>query len=154
MEISFAELKEKEIVNVCDGKKLGHITDIVFDNENGIVKGIVVPGERKLFKRNDDVFIPLEKLKRIGDDVILIRLQVQNRVGFDYQNNLIVENSRYNYGKNNDVYYDYRQSKERRGFQNNQYIKGEILPNDARNQNQSSKKSFVRFKPINNEKYK
>ena len=36
MEISFAELKEKEIVNVCDGKKLGHITDIVFDNENGI----------------------------------------------------------------------------------------------------------------------
>ena len=74
MEISFAELKEKEIVNVHDGRKLGRITDVLFDHLNGEVKGVVVPGERKLFHRSEDLFIPLSKIKRIGDDVILVAI--------------------------------------------------------------------------------
>ena len=70
MEILFTDLKEKEVVNVYDGKKLGRIIDLVFDIQTGKVIGIVVPGERKIFRRADDIFVPLEKLKRIGDDVI------------------------------------------------------------------------------------
>ena len=30
MELSFLDLKEREIINVYDGKKLGRIIDIVF----------------------------------------------------------------------------------------------------------------------------
>lgn len=154
MDVSFAELKEKEIINVCDGKKLGHIIDIVFDNENGIVRGIIVPGERKLFKKSDDIFIPLEKLKRIGDDVVLIKLQVQNRGSLDYQNNIMIENSRYNLGRNDDNYYEYRQPKNRQISSQNRYVNEKEQKNIVKGQSQSNNKSFVRFKPINNIKYK
>lgn len=85
MEILFTDLKEKEVVNVYDGKKLGRIIDLVFDIQTGKVIGIVVPGERKIFRRADDIFVPLEKLKRIGDDVILVGIQVQeSTAGYGY----------------------------------------------------------------------
>ena len=57
MEVSFLDLKEREIINVYDGKKLGRIIDVVFDNRNGIVKGIIVPGDKKIFRKAEDVFI-------------------------------------------------------------------------------------------------
>ena len=50
MEVSFSELKEKEIINVLDGKKLGRIIDILFDNASGVVRGVIIPGEKKLFR--------------------------------------------------------------------------------------------------------
>lgn len=73
MDISYNDLKSKEVVNLCDGSKLAHIIDIVFDSDTGRIKGFVVPGERKIFKKVEEFFIPLEKVRRIGDDVILIR---------------------------------------------------------------------------------
>ncbi len=74
MEISFSNLRSKEIVNLFDGKRLGHLTDVSFDKETGRVLGFVVPGPKKMFRKVDDIFIPLELIKKIGDDVILVRL--------------------------------------------------------------------------------
>ncbi len=77
MEISFCELRTKEVVNICDGKKLGNIVDIVFNSCTCKITGIVVPGERSFFsfiKSNPDVFIPFCKIRKIGKDVILVEL--------------------------------------------------------------------------------
>ena len=106
MEVSFTELKEKEIVNVSDGKKLGHIVDILFDNSSGSVRGIIVPGEKRVFRKSEDVFIPLERLKKIGDDVILVNLHMvpqqnymmQNSMGYGYDVMDVCNDSRRNYG--------------------------------------------------------
>lgn len=76
MEISFTDLKQKEVVNIFDGKKLGRIIDILFENSTGTVKGVIVPGEKKFLRRGDDVFIPLDLIKKIGDDVILVKLNL------------------------------------------------------------------------------
>lgn len=76
MDISYNDLKTKEIVNLCDGSKMGHVVDILFDSETSKVSGIVAPGEKRIFKKSDDVFIPIEKIRRIGDDVILVRFDV------------------------------------------------------------------------------
>ena len=46
METSFCELKAKEVVNIVDGKRLGHITDLVFETHCGKILGLVVPGEK------------------------------------------------------------------------------------------------------------
>ena len=73
MDISYNDLRNKEVINLCDGSKMGHIIDVVFNSDSGKVVGIVVPGEKKLFKKAGELFIPLEKVRRIGDDVILIR---------------------------------------------------------------------------------
>ncbi len=74
MEITFSNVRSKEIVNLYDGRRLGRAIDLVFDKESGQVLGLVVPSLKKLFKKNDDIFIPLANLKKIGEDVILVKL--------------------------------------------------------------------------------
>ena len=76
--MSLSELREKDVVNVDTGKKLGKVMDIEFCVSTGCVQAIVVPGPCKvgnLFKgERSGVVIPWERIVRIGDDVILVQL--------------------------------------------------------------------------------
>ncbi|MBQ9791949.1 MAG: YlmC/YmxH family sporulation protein [Clostridia bacterium] len=77
MELSFCCLRNKEVINVCDGKKLGNIVDLVFDTMYAKVIGIVVPSEKgiiNLFKPCNDLFIPYNRICKIGKDIILVEL--------------------------------------------------------------------------------
>lgn len=77
MELTFCDLRAKEVVNICDGKLLGNIIDIVFDSCSARIAGIVVPGEKtffSFFKNNPDIFIPFNRIRKIGKDVILVEL--------------------------------------------------------------------------------
>ena len=69
MECSFLELRCKEVINVTDGRKLGHIVDIVFDLPSARIKGLVVPMESKglnLFRTPKQAFIPFEQICKIN----------------------------------------------------------------------------------------
>lgn len=75
-ELTFCELRCKEVINISDGKRLGRIFDIVFTIA-GAVQGIVVPGDRGFFRGLggiDSIFIPWCNIRKIGDDVILVEL--------------------------------------------------------------------------------
>lgn len=77
METSFLELRCKEVVNVIDGRRLGHIVDVVFNLENGCVAGVVVPGEKSFwnaFKGGMELFIPLSQIIKVGEDTVLVEL--------------------------------------------------------------------------------
>lgn len=74
MEISYNELKCKEIVNLADGKRMGKTLDLIFDSSGTNVLGLVAMGSRKLFSKNEDIFIPWDNIQKIGNDVILINL--------------------------------------------------------------------------------
>ncbi len=77
METSFLELRCKEVINIVDGKKLGHIVDVCFSLESGCVTGIVLPGNTSfwnVFKNGTEVFITLAQILKIGDDTILVEL--------------------------------------------------------------------------------
>ncbi len=77
MELSFCDLRAKEVVNIPDGRNLGNIVDMVFDTCTGRVTGIVVPSERSffnLFKNSRDIFIPYERICKIGKDIILVEI--------------------------------------------------------------------------------
>ena len=82
MEISFADLKEKEIVNVFDGRKLGHIIDIVIDVKSCKILGLIVPspssGWLSCFRSGKEIFIPFDCICKIGVDVILVELYINN----------------------------------------------------------------------------
>jgi len=80
MELSFVEIREKEIINIYDGKKLGHIIDIVFDALSGHVKGFIVPGIKKFMRRSEDIFIPISNIKKIGSDVIMVKLSPNEEI--------------------------------------------------------------------------
>lgn len=74
-ELTFLELRSKEIINSCDGRRLGRIIDLVF-TEAGKVKGIVAPFTRRgLFCKSQDVYIPYSCIKKIGEDVIIVEVQ-------------------------------------------------------------------------------
>ena len=77
MEITLSELKEKEVVNAFDGKKLGRIVDLIFDADLSLLLELVLPGEKRLFKKSEDLFIPVSKISKIGKDVILVILETQ-----------------------------------------------------------------------------
>lgn len=74
---SFCELRRKEVINVCDGARLGHICDIELDICSGIVLSILVPGPARLFgllHSEEELAIPFCKIKKFGEDVILVEI--------------------------------------------------------------------------------
>ena len=81
-EITFCELRAKEVVNSSDGKKMGKIVDLVFSLQTGMIKGIVTPyNRRSAWGKGQDIFIPWRNIVKIGDDCILVRIY-ETRGGF------------------------------------------------------------------------
>ena len=76
MEISFKEMRNKFVVNMSDGRNLGRPSDLLFTYPEGRVLGIAVPGRRgwRPF-RNNDLFISLRSIVKIGADVVLVDLK-------------------------------------------------------------------------------
>ena len=77
VENSFLELRSKEVINVTDGKRLGHIVDIVFELPSGKIKGLVVPVCEKgfnWFRPAQQAFIPFNQICKIGEDTILVEV--------------------------------------------------------------------------------
>ena len=77
IETSFCDLRTKSVINVLDGKNLGHICDIVLEICSGQILGFVVPASKSLisiFKGGEDIFIPYHNVCKIGKDVILVEL--------------------------------------------------------------------------------
>lgn len=76
IDFTFCELREREVVNIADGKRLGRTIDIAFTC-CGKLMGIVVPGERRILKSFtgcENIFIPWKNVVKIGDDVVLVNL--------------------------------------------------------------------------------
>lgn len=81
MELSFCKLRGKEVVNICDGRNLGNITDMVFDTTCGKILGLILPAQKNFFgffKSNNDIFIPYNRICKIGKDIILVDIIMQN----------------------------------------------------------------------------
>lgn len=76
METTFLDLRSKQVVNIVDGKVLGHIVDMIFDTCTSRILGFVVPGGKGMFNffRNEEIFVPYCNICKIGDDTILVKL--------------------------------------------------------------------------------
>ena len=76
--ISTDKLKNKEVINIANGRSLGFVYDIEVDLEKGVIDGIVIPGQRGFMgffsKGEGDTVIKWDKVRTIGDDVILVDL--------------------------------------------------------------------------------
>ena len=75
MQCRIADLRDKEVVNMADGNRLGNVEDVLVDTVSGRVLALVVPGPCRLlglFFPGDDYIIRWECVRRIGDDLILI----------------------------------------------------------------------------------
>lgn len=145
MEISYTDLKEKEIINIVDGRKLGRVVDILFDVANGLVRGIVVPGEKKIFRKSEDIFVPLEKVRKIGNDVVLVSLPVLNESRLQINGNY----NEYHSNKTNQARFSGGDITMRYNVSSGQTSKTQDVRLKRANNG-----SFVRYKRIDNKKYK
>ena len=73
----FTTLKNKEVVNVGDGSAVGCICDLEIDPCTGQILRLILPGEgfAGYFSPKKRLSIPWRCVERIGDDVILVRLE-------------------------------------------------------------------------------
>lgn len=75
---SMSNLTSKQVINVCNGKILGYVTDFVVDPCNGCLNALILPGENGLFtlKKCNNIIVPWENICKIGEDVILVDLEI------------------------------------------------------------------------------
>ncbi len=77
----FCELKQKEVINVCDGCRLGYVTDLELDVRTGKIIALMIPAENgkmfNLFSGRQEYYILWQCVKKIGDDIILIEAKIE-----------------------------------------------------------------------------
>ena len=74
----FCELQDKEVINICDGKCLGCVSDVSFCSDSGRIENLIIPGPGKCFGlcgRDFDLWIPWCKICKIGPDTILVEIE-------------------------------------------------------------------------------
>ena len=78
----FSCLRRKEVVNVCDGCRLGYVGDLEIKYPEGEIKAIVVFGPCRffgLFGRGEDYYIPWECVQKFGRDIVIVDKPFQRR---------------------------------------------------------------------------
>lgn len=82
---STADLRKLEIVNVCDGSRLGYAGDFEFEVNGDCTRilSLIVCGSCGFlgFGGEDDLIIPWCKVQCIGEDTILVQMTPQDYSG-------------------------------------------------------------------------
>lgn len=79
MIINSSELREKDVINTCNGRKLGTICDYRIDTECGRVCAVYVTGQLfGIFCDKNVMMIPWDKIECIGDDTVLVRVREED----------------------------------------------------------------------------
>lgn len=75
MNCCITDMREKEVINLKDGCRLGCVSDVEIDTCTGKLISIIIFGRQKCFGlmgRWEDIKICWEDIKVFGDDTILV----------------------------------------------------------------------------------
>ena len=76
--VRLSDLQNKDIVNTMDGRNVGNIIDVKIDQISGSIVSLVVEPNKKMLSfmnRGVEEEISWKNIERIGEDVILVRLE-------------------------------------------------------------------------------
>ncbi len=75
-QITTIELERMEVINLCDGGRLGYPTGVEICVDDGRVSALIVPCERGIsFLGKKEVYrIPWCRIECIGEDAVLVKL--------------------------------------------------------------------------------
>ena len=79
--IKFTDLHCKEVICICDGRRLGFVSDVRVEIPEGHVCAIIVPGKGRmmgLMGCREEYVIPWNCIKRIGPDIILVDIRPED----------------------------------------------------------------------------
>lgn len=77
--MQLSELQNKEIVNVSDGRNIGSIIDVKIDEHTGKITSFIIEPSKNFFSffnRGKDTEILWESITMIGEDVILVNINL------------------------------------------------------------------------------
>lgn len=80
---SLENLRNKEVIDILTGERLGYIDDVEINLENSGVIALIIYGRERffgLFGKEDDVVIPCNEIQVIGNDVLLIKRSEASRI--------------------------------------------------------------------------
>ena len=71
-----SSLSSMEVINLCDGAKLGSPSDFEINPATGTISAIILPKDTGFFNfyKPESYRIPWERLQCIGEDTILVKL--------------------------------------------------------------------------------
>lgn len=78
MELTYKQLRKREVINVANGMSLGKVNDLKLVFPSGKLVGIYVTGKKEnclsLVLKKNGLYIEESKIIKIGNDVILVNL--------------------------------------------------------------------------------
>ena len=82
--MTLSELRQKDVINTRDGRSLGKVIDVELCLCDGRITAIVVPGAPRgaccigqlLRGEREAIAVPWEMIVKIGDDVILVDVEI------------------------------------------------------------------------------
>ena len=75
MKCRMGDLRNKEVINVKDGARIGFVSDIELDTRTAQLTAVVVYGKLRFFGllgREPDIVIPWKDISLIGNDTMLV----------------------------------------------------------------------------------
>ena len=74
MNCRIQEFRYKDVVCVSDGTRLGYVGDVELDIQSARLTAIVIYGKYRwlMFGRQNDIVVPWEDIRIIGEDTILV----------------------------------------------------------------------------------
>ena len=85
-------MREKEVINLKDGCRLGAVCDVEFDTCSGNIISLIIFGKGKMFGlmgRCDDIKICWNDIKVIGDDIILVDMELPKQYRNQSKDNVL-----------------------------------------------------------------
>lgn len=76
--VRFCGLKEREVINICNCKRLGFVVDLLINTCSGGVEALIVPGPGRIcgvLGYDAEYIIPFECICKIGEDIILVEIK-------------------------------------------------------------------------------
>ena len=76
--LRLSDIREKEVINVYNGERLGYVYDFEMDIEKGTLTSIIMTRAGKvmgLFSKPNDIEIEWKRIIKIGLDTLLVNLK-------------------------------------------------------------------------------
>ena len=75
MDCRLSDLRYREVINISTGARLGYVSDVILELQEGRIAALIVPGPARffgIFGRESDYVLPWEAITQMGSDIILI----------------------------------------------------------------------------------
>ncbi|NLZ46870.1 MAG: YlmC/YmxH family sporulation protein [Clostridiales bacterium] len=75
---SLSDLRNKEVINIKTGLKIGYVDDVEINTSDATVIAFIVYGRPRfmgMLGKDDDIVIKCSSIELVGEDTILVNLQ-------------------------------------------------------------------------------